>query len=389
METVLSIPVVQVRMVNSKFSNPDRCWWQIADLSPWLVLPLSGRIFIQLEMHVMTAPSPNHIMQVASGYGLSKALLSAVGLGLYTRLADSPMTLEQIMSEFGLLRRPAVDFLDLLVSVDLLGRNGDGEGARYHNTEATEIFLDRKKPTYIGGIIELWDKRNYRFWADITEALKTGQPQNETKNAGTPFFETLYTRLEAFMDAMTGSSIRNFETFARVFKFDRYRTLTDVGGADALLSRIVAAAHPQIRCTTFDLPVVTEIATRKIAAAGLTGRIDAVAGDFFTDPLPPADVITMGMILHDWNLERKKLLVKKAYEALPIGGALVAIEALIDDNRRTNTFGLFMSLNMLMEFGDAFDFTGLEFIGWCKEAGFDRFEVIPLEGSSSAAIAYK
>lgn len=340
----------------------------------------------------MTAPSPEHIMQIASGYGLSKALLSAVGLGLYTRLADAPMTLEEIISEFGLVRRPAMDFLDLLVSVDLLGRDGDVEGALYHNTEATDAFLNRNKPTYIGGIIELWDKRNYRFWADLTEAFRTGQAQNETKSAGTPFFETLYAepaRLEAFMDAMTGSSIRNFETFAQVFRFDRYKTLTDVGGADALLSRLVAAAHPHMRCTTFDLPVVTGIANRKIAEAGLADRVRAVAGDFFNDPLPPADIITMGMILHDWNLEQKKLLVKKAYEALPNGGAFVAIESLIDDARRTNTFGLFLSLNMLIEFGDAFDYTGLDFIDWCREAGFKRFEVVPLDGPASAAIAYK
>ncbi len=340
----------------------------------------------------MAAPDPNHIMQVAIGYGVSKALLSAVGLGLYTRLAGGRMTLDEIMSEFALQRRPAMDFLDLLVSVDLLGRVGDGDGARYHNTDATAAFLDRNKPGYIGGIIELWDKRNYRFWADISAALKTGKAQNETKNADTPFFQTLYAepaRLEAFMDAMNGSSIRNFETFARVFPFDRYQTLTDIGGADALLSRSVAVAHPHIHCTTVDLQVVTEIARRKIAAAGLTDRIEAVTGDFFADPLPKADIITMGMILHDWSLERKKLLVKKAYDALPAGGAFVAIEALIDDARRTNTFGLFLSLTMLMEFGDAFDLTGEEFISWCREAGFSRFEIVPLEGPSSAAIAYK
>jgi hypothetical protein len=340
----------------------------------------------------MTAPNPDHIMRIASGYGVSKALLSAVGLGLYSRLSDGPMTLDEVMNEYGLLRRPAKDFLDLLVSVDLLGRAGDGEGACYHNTEATAAFLDRTKPGYIGGIIEIWDQRNYRFWADITEALQTGKAQNETKHANTPFFETLYSepaRLEAFIEAMKGSSILNFETFARAFPFARYQTLADIGGADALLSRCVAAIHPHLRCKSFDLPVVTDIAARKISAAGLANQIEAVAGDFFSDPLPQAEVITMGMILHDWNLERKKLLVRKAYDALPEGGVFVAIEALIDDARRTNTFGLFMSLTMLIEFGDAFDFTGEEFITWCREAGFRRFDMIPLEGPSSAAVAYK
>ena len=97
----------------------------------------------------------------------------------------------------------------------------------------------------------------------------------------------------------------------------------------------------------------------------------------------------MGMILHDWNLEKKKILIRKAFEALPQGGALVAIEALIDDARRENAFGLLMSLNMLIEFGDAFDFTGADFVEWCREAGFSRFEIVPLAGPSSAAIAYK
>ena len=152
---------------------------------------------------------------------------------------------------------------------------------------------------------------------------------------------------------------------------------------------MVAEANPHMTCTTFDLGVVKPIAEKAIAAAGLADRVDAVAGDFFVDPLPEADVITMGMILHDWDLEKKKHLIRAAYDALPEGGALVAIEALIDDARRENSFGLLMSLNMLVEFGDAFDFTGADFRGWCEEVGFRRFEVLPLAGPSSAAIAYK
>ncbi len=340
----------------------------------------------------MTAAGPDHIMRVAAGFGLSKALLSAVGLGLYTRLAQSPMTLDEIVSEYNLQQRPAMDFLDLLVSVDLLERDGDGPAATYRNTPSTAMFLDRNQPGYIGGILELWENRNYRFWADLTEALRTGEAQNEIKHSGKGFFETLYAkpaRLEAFMEAMNGASIGNFETLAETFPFERYRTLTDIGGADALLSRVVVSRHRNMSCTSFDLPEVTGIANRKIEAAGLGDRIQAVAGDFFTDPLPGADLITMGMILHDWNLEKKKLLVKKAYDALSPGGAFIAIEALIDDARRENTFGMFLSLNMLIEFGDAFDFAGAEFISWCREAGFTKFEIMPLQGPSSAAIAYK
>jgi hypothetical protein len=122
---------------------------------------------------------------------------------------------------------------------------------------------------------------------------------------------------------------------------------------------------------------------------GLADRVAAIPIDFFADPLPKADVITMGMILHDWNLEKKKSLVRAAYEALPPGGAFVVVENLIDDARRENAFGLMMSLNMLIEFGDAFDFTAADFAGWCREAGFSRTEVIPLAGPASAGVAYK
>src|SRR5260221_8092694 len=205
-------------------------------------------------------------------------------------------------------------------------------------------------------------------------------------------FEELYSdlpRLEQFMGAMTGLSRINFEAFAEKFDFSPFKRLCDVGGATGLLCTEVAKRHPHIRCTSFDLGAVEPIARKCIAAAGLSARIGTASGDFFKDPLPKADLITMGMILHDWNLEKKMHLIRAAYDALPPGGALVAIEELIDDQRRENAFGLLMSLNMLIEFGDAFDYSGADFRKWCAEAGFKRFEVIHLAGPSSAAIAYK
>jgi hypothetical protein len=188
---------------------------------------------------------------------------------------------------------------------------------------------------------------------------------------------------------MSGASVANFRLLAQRFPFDRYQTVCDVGGADGLLACTLAEAHPHLRCISFDLPAVTDIAAGKIAARGLGERGTAVAGDFFATPLPRADVVTMGMILHDWNLERKKQLVSAAFDALAVGGCFIVIEALIDDARRENSFGLLMSLNMLIEFGDAFDYTGAEFRSWCTEAGFRSVEVIALAGHSSAAVAYK
>lgn len=196
-------------------------------------------------------------------------------------------------------------------------------------------------------------------------------------------------QLEQFMNAMAGVSAGNFKALAEEFDFSRYETLCDAGGATAQLSCMVAAANPHMRCISADLPPVEPIAKRHIEQAGLSDRVTTAQIDFFAGPLPKADVITMGMILHDWNLEKKMHLIKLAYDALPPGGAFIVVEALIDDARRENSFGLLMSLHMMMEFGDAFDYSGADFKEWCREVGFDRFEIIPLAGPSSAAVAYK
>lgn len=337
-------------------------------------------------------PSPELILQIGMGFWPSKTLLSAVELGLFTILADGPQTGAALEEALGLHPRATWDFLDTLVALGLLGRAGDGPDARYQNTPATALYLDRGSPSYVGGLLEMANARLYPFWGDLTTALKTGQPQNEVKRNGRAMFDELYAdpaRLEQFMGAMSGVSRGNFEAFAERFDFSPFASHVDIGGATGQLASIVQERHPHLASLTLDLPVVRPIAERHIKAAGLEGRVVAGDVDFFADEFPSADLITMGMILHDWNLENKKMLIAKAYRALPEGGAFVAIENIIDDARRENAFGLMMSLNMLIEFGEAFDFTGADFTGWCLEAGFRRCEILPLVGGASAAMAWK
>ena len=332
------------------------------------------------------------ILQTAFAFWSSKVLLTAVEFGLFTRLGKRRLTGKELGAELELHPRGIADFFDTLVAMGFLERDGDGPAAKYHNTPAGLLYLDQTGPRYVGGILVMLNARLFRYWNDLPEALRTGKPQSETKHGGKNIFEELYAeqaKLEQFLNAMTGLSRINFEAFAEKFDFEPYKTLCDVGGATGLLCVEVARRHPHLACTTFDLPVVEPIAKKSIAAAGLGARVRTASGDFFADPLPHADVITMGMILHDWNLEKKKRLIRAAYDALPPGGAFVAIEALIDDERRKNAFGLLMSLNMLIEFGEAFDYSGADFREWCGEAGFKRFDVIHLAGPSSAAIAYK
>ncbi len=336
--------------------------------------------------------TPSRILEVGMAFWPAKVLLSAVELELFTKLGSNAMTGSELQSALQLHPRANPDFFDTLVALKFLERDGDGPEARYRNTAETAMFLDRQSPQFIGGFLEMANARLYPFWNDLTVGLRTGKPQNEIKHTGASVFEELYSkpeRLMQFMDAMSGISAGNFQAFAEKFDFSRYQTLCDVGGAAGLLSILIAKQHPHMKCISADLPAATKIAAQKIAAAGLSDRITAQSLDFFADPLPKADVITMGMILHDWNLEKKMHLIRAAYDVLPLGGAFVVIENLIDDARRENAFGLMMSLNMLMEFGDAFDFTGADFSGWCREVGFSKTEIIHLAGPASAGVAYK
>ena len=340
----------------------------------------------------MSELSPAHIMQVAMGFWPSKVVLSAVELGVFTALGSKAMTGRELQAALGLHSRANPDFFDTLVALNMLERDGDGAEAKYRNTAETGRFLDQNSPQNMAGFLEMANARLYPFCGNLTDGLRTGQPQNEIKHTGTSMFTQLYAepaRLEQFMRAMSGISAGNFRSFAKKFDFSRYKTMCDIGGATGQLSMMVAAQHPHMRCTSADLPEATQVANRSIAAAGLGDRVSTAPIDFFAQPLPNADVITMGMILHDWNLDRKMGLIRKAYDALPPDGAFVVIENLIDDARRSNAFGLMMSLNMLIEFGDAFDFTFADFTGWCREVGFRRFEVIPLGGPASAGVAYK
>ena len=335
---------------------------------------------------------PGPILQTAFAFWNSKVLLTAVEFGLFTKLGRRRLTGTELGGELGLHPRGIADFFDALVAMKFLDRDGVGLEAKYFNIPAGNLYLNQDSPRYVGGILVMLNARLFKFWNDLPEALRTGRPQNEIKHGTKTIFEELYAelpKLEQFLGAMTGLSRINFEAFAEKFDFSRFKTLCDVGGATGLLTIEAAKRHPHLKCVSFDLPAVEPVAKKSIAAAGLSERISTASGDFFKDPLPRADLITMGMILHDWNLEKKRHLIRAAYDALPPGGALVAIEALIDDERRENVFGLLMSLNMLIEFGDAFDYSGADFRQWCGEVGFQRFEVIHLAGASSAAIAYK
>jgi hypothetical protein len=331
--------------------------------------------------------TPESIMKLGLGFMGSKTLLSAIELGLFTKLAKGPMSHDAILKAFKLHNRGLRDFLDALLAFGMLNRDGD----TYSNTPETDFFLDRAKPTYIGGVLEMANARLYPFWGNLTEGLRTGEPQNEAKTSGN-LFDTLYSdpaRLRQFLSAMTGLSLGIGKAIAKQFPWKEYRSFVDVGGAQGAIPVQLALEHPHLTGTNYDLPVVEPIFQEYVASFGLSDRLKFIPGDFLKDTLPSADVIVMGHILHDWNLEEKKMLIKKTYDALPSGGAFIVFEALIDDERRTNAFGLLMSLNMLIETPGGFDYTGADCCGWMKEAGFRKTTVEYLAGPDSMVVGIK
>jgi len=333
-------------------------------------------------------PSPQFILQLGMGFFGSKLLLSAVELGLFTHLAKGPQDLEALKARLGLHDRGARDFLDALVAFRMLERK-DG---RYSNAPETDFFLDRDKPTYIGGLLEMANARLYGFWGRLTDALKTGRPQNEARDGGAGLFETLYAdpdRLEGFLRAMTGVSLPTAQAVAAAFPWKDYRSFADIGCAQGGFSGTIARAHPHLQGVGYDLPQVGPVFERYVAEQGLAERLRFQAGDFFADPLPQVDVIVMGHILHDWDLAEKRMLVRKAYDALPAGGVFLVYDAIIDDDRRENVFGLLMSLNMLVETPGGFDYTGADCIGWMRDAGFRDARVQHAQGPYSMVLGTK
>ncbi len=331
--------------------------------------------------------SPDAIMQLGLGFWNAKVLLSAAELGVFTELADGPLDGETLRRRLDLHERGARDFFDALVALGMLDRR-DG---RYANTPDTDFYLDRRKPSYIGGFLQFANNRVYPNWVGLTEALRTGRPQGTARHSGDIFSERYADPAlrDEYVRGMTGVSLPVASALATRFPWARYKTFIDIGTAEGGVPVAIARAHPHLEGGGFDLPAVQPVFERYVRSHGLAERLRFHPGDFLTGDLPEADVLVMGHILHDWDLGTKQALLAKAHDALPRGGALIVYDQMIDDERRTNIPGLLMSLNMLIATPGGFDYTGTDCLGWMRDAGFASAQVEPLRGPYSMAVAIR
>ena len=337
----------------------------------------------------MEAPvvTPDRIIQLGLAFRGAKTLLSAAELGVFTALAEEPLNCETLAKRIGIHERGACDFFDALVALGMLERDSSG---RYANSRETNLYLDRNKPTYIGGELEHFNAYVFPHWNRLTQALRTGQPQSGARATG--HYSALYsdsTALETLAKGMTGGTLPVGQALARKFPWHEYKSVIDVGTAQGALPVELALAHPHVTGGGFDLPPVRPHFESYVRQHGLADRLKFFAGDFLREPLPTADVLIFGRILHNWDLATKTMLLGKAHDALPTGGVLIVYERLIDDERRANAAALLASLNMLIMTAGGFDFTGADCIAWMKDAGFHDLRVEPLTGEHAMAVGRK
>ena len=335
-----------------------------------------------------TELSPARILEFgACGNWGPKVLMTAVELGLFTVLAQGPLDAQEIRQCLDLHERSVRDFLDSLVALNFLERN---EGI-YSNVPETDLFLDRAKPCYLGDLIEMNNSRLYFLWGSLTEALRTGQPQNESKTGG-DFFAQIYAdpqRLRCFVRAMSSLTVGPARVIAQKFPWDQYETVVDIGCAQGAFLVHVARAHSHLRGIGFDLAALGSIFDKYVERASLGDRLRFKPGDFFADSLPAGDVLVLGHILHDWDLATRRTLLDKCYAAIPPGGALIVYDALIDDERRRDPLPLLVSLNMLIETPSGSGHTGAECGEWMQDAGFRQVRVEHLLGAHGMVVGIK
>lgn len=332
-------------------------------------------------------PDPGKIIELSMAFCASKVLLTAVELDLFSRLAQQPMSSETVRAELGLSERGTPDFLETLVRLDMLERR-DGV---YHNSALSARYLVRGAPEYMGQFLDRTNQVLYPAWDRFNEALRTGEAQLEQPRSAGNMFVNLYQNPDsmrhflAMMDALTTVIS---PVLAEAFEWDRYQSVVDIGGARGNLVASLVRAHPHLAARVFDLPPVEPAFYERMAELGLNGRVEFTGGDFFTDPLPAADVLILGHVLEDWSEEQRQLLVKNAYQAVRPGGALLVYDPMLDEER-SGLVNVLTSLTMLVVTKGGSEYSSAQCQEWMRQAGFSATSAHALGSSDVLVVGRK
>lgn len=337
------------------------------------------------------ALTPVPLMQLATAFWAFKTLAAAHELDLFTRVSTSGgISPPELSQHLGIEARPAEMLLTGCAALGLLEK----DGARYRNSPLAEKFLVRGTPYYFGGFVEMLDKRLYPGWGKLLEAVRTNRPTTWDPDRQKSLFEAEDpAMLATFWEAMHSLSTFTARVLGEAIDFSSFTRLLDVGGGSAAFDIELCRQYPRLRATVYDLPFVTGIAAEKVAAAGLQDRITMARGDFFADPSYPSghDVILLSMIMHDWDEARDREILRKCYQALPSGGAVIISELLVNDAKSGPAPAALMSLNMLIETEGGRNYSPAEYSAWLDALGFRDIRTAWFEaaGANGAVIGYK
>jgi acetylserotonin N-methyltransferase len=312
---------------------------------------------------------PAPILDIIEAFRRSKTMFTAVSLGVFDRLALGPASAMELAFDLKVNEDALTRLLDSCISLAFLSRT---EG-QYANTELAASYLVSDSPESLTGYIQYSDRSLYPLWSHLDDAIREGTNRWEqtfgSRNALFDHFFRNDDSRRAFLSGMHGFGRLSSHKVARTFDLKSFQNLVDLGGATGHLCIAACEAHPHLHATVFDLPPVRDFAEEKIAASTVAGRVRFIAGDFFSDPLPPADLYSLGRIVHDWSEEKIRVLLRRIYDALPSGGGLLIAESLLDDDHTGPLPTLMQSLNMLV-CTEGKERTCSEYRGLLEAAGF-------------------
>jgi acetylserotonin N-methyltransferase len=323
----------------------------------------------QARFEMMKLPSPAPVLDLIQAFRRSKTMFAAVSLGIFDRLRDGPADATALAQELGASADALERLLDACVALGLLEKRG----TLYSNSPVAGTYLTRSSPNTLTGYILYSDRALYPLWGNLEAAIREGTHRwQQTFGGEASIFDHFFRTDEArrvFLSGMDGFGQLSSPAVVAAFDLSRFRRLVDLGGGTGHLALTACARYPQLQGAVFDLPAAIATMRERVGCASPGGLIGLIAGDFFTDPLPEADIFALGRILHDWSEHKVRTLLKKVWERLPSGGAILIAEKLLNDNKTGPVPALMQSLNMLV-CTEGKERTLAEYTALLQQAGF-------------------
>jgi len=335
-----------------------------------------------------TPPDPSVVLDLLTAFRRSKTMFAAVTLGVFDALAQGPKTAPALAGELKANADALGRLLDACVALGLLQRGPNG----YGNSAPASAYLCRTSPRRLTGYLFFSNEFMWKLWANLEDAIREGSHRwPQTFGWDGPIFANFFRSEEAkreFLLGMHGYGLISSPQIVAAFDLSRFRRLVDLGGATGHLAVAACQRYPALKAVVFDLSDAVPLAREMVGASPVADRISVQAGDFFTDPLPEADLYAVGRILHDWSEDKILVLLRKVHERLPAGGALLVAEKLIDADRAGPVWAHMQSLNMLV-CTEGKERTLSEYEALLKQAGFAQVQGRQTPSPLDAVLALK